>query len=426
MRALARIAALIYYRVEYRGGKVPPHGPVLIVANHPNSLLDPMLVAAAAGRPVRFLAKAPLFDDPKVAWLMRLSRSIPVHRRQDNPSLVARNTEMFRAVHAALVDGAAVAIFPEGISHSAPSLAEIKTGAARIALGAELAGAVGLQIIPVGIDLRDKARFRSHARVHIGSPVDWQDLFGRGADDSDAVSTLTERIEAALRAITVNLDAWHDAPIVEAAIDIWEAADPARGDPETRVERRDITTRILARVRAEAEAEATDLIGDVERHHRRLMRLGLEPADLQPGAGPVGTLSRLLLWLPLALIVGGIGWLAWLVPYRLTGWLVDRIRLEPDTRATWKLMLGAVVYAAWLVLVAVVVGLVLDWRDALLVALLLPVVGMIGLLVREEWREGWRDAGRWLLLRSRPELIESLREEQQRLAAELETVRRET
>ena len=46
-------------------------GPVLLVANHPNSLFDPALVLATAGRRVRFLAKAPLFDDWRVAWIVK-------------------------------------------------------------------------------------------------------------------------------------------------------------------------------------------------------------------------------------------------------------------------------------------------------------------------------------------------------------------
>src|SRR5690606_19668180 len=132
---------------------------------HPNSLLDPMLVLAAAHRPVRFLAKAPLFDDPKVGWLVKAFRSIPVYLRHDDPTQVGRNDEMFRAVHAALGAGAAVALFPEGISHSEPSLTPLKTGAARIALGAAPLIGRDFPIVPVGLVFREKDRFRSAALV---------------------------------------------------------------------------------------------------------------------------------------------------------------------------------------------------------------------------------------------------------------------
>ena len=49
---LSRICAFGYYRMRYTGAPVPAEGPFLLVANHPNSLLDPMLVVAAARRPV--------------------------------------------------------------------------------------------------------------------------------------------------------------------------------------------------------------------------------------------------------------------------------------------------------------------------------------------------------------------------------------
>ena len=85
-----------------------------------------MLVTAAADRPLRWLAKAPLFDERLVGPLVRATGSIPVYRRQDDPDLVERNASVFEAVHYALAGGAAVGIFPEGLSHSEPSLARLR------------------------------------------------------------------------------------------------------------------------------------------------------------------------------------------------------------------------------------------------------------------------------------------------------------
>ena len=62
LRGLVQALVRFYYpRIEVGGGgRVPEKGPVLVVANHPNSVLDPIVVGIAAGRPVKFLAKAPL------------------------------------------------------------------------------------------------------------------------------------------------------------------------------------------------------------------------------------------------------------------------------------------------------------------------------------------------------------------------------
>src|SRR5918998_3539728 len=116
--ALSRVSAFAtrsYYRLSIAGGEVPRTGPVLLVANHPNSLIDPPMVATAARRPVRFLAKSSLFGHPAVGWLVRGAGAIPVYRQQDDPAQMRRNTEVVRAVHNALASGAPGGLFPERI-----------------------------------------------------------------------------------------------------------------------------------------------------------------------------------------------------------------------------------------------------------------------------------------------------------------------
>lgn len=419
---VARLAAFVYYRMRYRGPEVPPRGPVLLVANHPNSLLDPVLVVAAARRPVRFLAKAPLFVDRKVGWLVRGAGAIPVYRRQDDPTEAGRNAEMFLAVHEALATGAAVAVFPEGVSHSAPSLAPLRTGAARIALGAgPRTGA--FPIVPVGLVFREKSVFRSRALVLTGDPVPWHDLAARGTDDAEAVRELTARLDAALRRQTINLEAWHDEPVVQAALRIWEAELGPGFTPDARVAMTATVTGILAAIRTGGDPADAALVREVATHHRRLDRLGLRPADLAAdtsGRRAVAwAVSRAWLLLPLGSVPALLGWILFYPPYRLTGALVDRFRLDRDVISTWKLMVGAPLYLGWTAALSTLVG----WRTGVaggLAALAaLPVLGMVGLLLRERWRGGWHEARRWLLLRSRRSLVEALRAEQQQIARRL-------
>jgi glycerol-3-phosphate O-acyltransferase / dihydroxyacetone phosphate acyltransferase len=191
------VAARSYYRLYIEGERVPGEGPVLLVANHPNSLFDPALVAAAAGRPVRFLAKEPLLHHPGIGWLIRASGAIPIYRMQDDPSSVHRNDESFRAAHEALAGGAAIGMFPEGISHHLPTLAPMKTGAARIALGAVSRIGHSFPIVPIGLTFRGKEHFRSDALVLVGSAIEWEDLVD-GARSPGTVRELTRRIAAAL------------------------------------------------------------------------------------------------------------------------------------------------------------------------------------------------------------------------------------
>jgi 1-acyl-sn-glycerol-3-phosphate acyltransferase len=430
---LGRAAAFVFYRIRFVGEHVPSRGPALLVANHQNALIDPALVAAAARRPVRFLAKAPLFDDPRLSWAVRASGAIPVYRRADDPALMSRNQDTFRAAQAALAHGAAVGIFPEGMSHSEPSLAPLKTGAARIALGAAAIAGGPVPIVPIGLTFRAKDIFRSDALVLRGTPVEWNDLAARDPEDAEAVRILTERITDALRAVTVNLERWQDKPLIDCALDIWETERGSRAGPEEWVTRVEVATRILADLRGVEKggtasvrpaAAGPGLVNDIADHERRLRRLGLRPgilaSDLGLARGVSWAARRVSLLLPLAALVAVAGFLLFWPPYRLTGWIVGRLDLSADQRSTYKVLIGAALYGAWLLLVTIFAARTIGWLGALLVLAAMPAIGMAGLSVRERWRGAWADARQWLWLRGRRSIVTGLRERQRTLADRLD------
>jgi hypothetical protein len=170
----------------------------------------------------------------------------------------------------------------------------------------------------------------------------------------------------------------------------------------------------------------------VERFRRRLDRLGLRPADLSADVsarrGVRWSAGRLYLLAPLAFAVALAGWALFLVPYRLTGWIVNRVRLRVDERSTWKMLVGIGVYALWVAAVAAaaaVGGGPSGWgRVMVAVAVLvgMPVIGMVGLVVRERWQGAWQDARRFFLLRSRRSLVAALRDERRQLAHRLQAL----
>jgi len=166
---LIRVAARIFFRrIEIAGiERVPVGSPVIFAVNHPNGLIDPLFLLCFAPRPVSFLAKAPLLRMPLIGWLARAFDTIPVYRKQDNVS-TSGNRETFAKARALLQRGGAIAIFPEGTTHSDPQLRELKTGAARIALGA----GIRISIVPTGLYYTAKQTFRSSALAYFGPPID--------------------------------------------------------------------------------------------------------------------------------------------------------------------------------------------------------------------------------------------------------------
>jgi 1-acyl-sn-glycerol-3-phosphate acyltransferase len=420
--AFSRNALKLFYRLTLSGEEVPRAGPVLLVANHPNSLLDPAMVAAVARRPVRFLAKAPLFQMPVIGWLAKGAGSIPVYRAQDHAGSTGQNQDTFRAVWAALGEGSAVGIFPEGTSHSEPSLVPLKTGAARIALGAAARTGGAFPILPVGLSFRDKAIFRSRALAVVGDAVAWGDLAHAGPDHREMVRELTRRIDESLRDVTLNLERWEDRPLVEAAEAIYAAELPVDASPEARVARLAEATEGLARVRAEGREAWRRVTREVAAHARILGVLGITPAQLR--ASPrvdvaLAWLARQVAFFGLGAPVAALGIAVYGIPYRLTGFLEKRLVQDEDVRATFKVLVGGVLHLLWTVAIAGLVG----WRwgaaAGACVLLGLPLVGIVAVHVVERWARATGEARRFFLrTRRRAELAE-LRERQHELARRL-------
>src|SRR5215207_3549729 len=202
--AVVRLALRIYFqRIEVTGLEHVPHEtPVIFVLNHPNALVDPVFLLCLAPRPVSFLAKAPLFRMPIIGYLVKQLDSLPVYRRQDEGEDITKNQETFIAARQLLSRGGTIAICPEGVSHDAPGLKPIKTGAARISLAAISTGEVSdLKILPAGLYYTSKTSFRSSALLYFGNPIAVEPvkLDPDGNPPRDAVRQLSDQIAKALR-----------------------------------------------------------------------------------------------------------------------------------------------------------------------------------------------------------------------------------
>ena len=423
--ALARRAVRVHYRVQYLGGSVPEQGPVLLVGNHPNGLVDPVLVASTTTRTVRFLGKAPLFEMPGLGQVMRGLEALPVYRAKDGADTAA-NARTFEAVFAALARAELVCLFPEGISHDEPELAELKTGAARMALGAEALHGwkLGVRIVPVGLVYRSKRRFRSRVAVWTGAPLAVSDLAElHRRDERAAVHALTERIADGLRAVTLELERWEDLPLLELAERILF------DEREGRVERlRDFALR-LRELRAREPARIEELGERIASFGERLARLGLCAQDLPekleleytPGTVLAFLLSgalRLGLVLPLA----ALGALFWFVPYRLIVALAPRFA-TPDTLATARILAGLVLFPLWLALATALTGWRLGFAPALLAAGLATLLGPVALGFRDWQRWARGEVRTFLGLASRRRLRELFLAERAALAHELDELR---
>jgi glycerol-3-phosphate O-acyltransferase/dihydroxyacetone phosphate acyltransferase len=204
---------LFFRRIEASGiERVPKDGAIIFVLNHPNGLIDPALVYVSLSRRVSFLAKSTLFPIAAVRFLLQTMEVLPVYRRIDAGADMSKNRQTFEVCHQLLAQNRCIAIFPEGISHDETKLQPMKTGAARIALGALAVGEdlrrKGLRIMAVGLYYTSKTAFRSEALIRYGETIEVEPvaLDENGEPPRREVLQLTREIETALRNVTLNLE----------------------------------------------------------------------------------------------------------------------------------------------------------------------------------------------------------------------------
>jgi glycerol-3-phosphate O-acyltransferase/dihydroxyacetone phosphate acyltransferase len=362
-RFLALMLRLFFRRIDVRGEQNVPLGqPVLFAVNHPNGLVDPLFLVCYAPRPISFLAKAPLFRMPLIGFFVRRLDAIPVYRKSDalDPAL---NRRMFDATRALLARGGSIAIFPEGTTHSDPALRRLKTGAARIALGAAASSNTpgGVLIIPTGIYYSSKETFRSDALVSFGPPIpvaaEWLDEHGEPAPQS--VERLTEAIADGIRGVTLEADSHEALDLVARAERIFSSA--AAGSESVAGEL-DLRRRFIDGYRAlrERDPERLALLASkIEQFEAELAQARLELEELRiPRPGSTRRFAmRALLFLLAALPIVAAGVALNYLPYKLIGWLSQRIAHgEDEVVATIKFVAAMVFYPLTWLLWGVLVG----------------------------------------------------------------------
>lgn len=379
-----RLALRIFFkRIEIVGlENIPEREPVIFAVNHPNGLVDPLFVLCFAPRDVSFLAKAPLFKTPVIGYLVRTLDAIPVYRKQDQTT--GSNEETFARATEILQQGGGIAIFPEGTTHSDPSMRELKTGAARIALGALLPS---IKVIPTGIYYTAKHVFRSEALVLFGRPVavESNDL------SEESVRAVTGQIDESLDAITLQADSRTALELVERAETIFSAG-------------RDIP------LAEELELRQRFVDGYhylLQRDPSRLARLEGLVRQIQTESlvGPrldAGTIIRVVILFPLAVI----GALIHYPPYRLIGLLAAHFsRGDSALIATVKFVSALLIYPLTWIAGAVLFFFAFGPLAALGAIVVLPLLGYIALVVFEDIDEAIGRV-RALLHRSREKLAQ--------------------
>ncbi len=441
-RSFARWAVRRFYHpIEVVDGeRVPQSGPVVLCANHANSLVDSLIIGIAARRPVRFMAAAFLFDVPVMGSIMRAVGMVPAFRGMDDQKQVRRNIESLATGTGVLVEGHAMGIFPEGRSSDELHVGQVRTGAARMALQAVEEGTVGVRIAPMGIAYERKERFRSAVLVRVAEPLIADEfLAAEEGNVPRARRALTSELDARLKSVAIHLEnpdwqPWLDdleALAPDTALPTPAAARPgaAGRPPEARSRRTsalhqrkriaDAINWFWANDRPRAEAVAAQIAAYRGAVHAAGLPVDSDVLRLSGARLSLklaGKLLKLAVLFPLALL----GTLYFIVPFvlvrRLGAWWGETGR---TTVATHKLMFGALIYPLWH---AACVGALwgrVDPRIVVAWALFAPFAGTLALTYGREVRRLARllyDEAKVFL---RGDTLRSLKEQREELRVQL-------
>ena len=405
------VVRVFYRRCEVHGLEhIPAKGAVVLCANHPNALVDAVILQAVSPRGLHPLARAGLFRNPLLIPILTAIGAVPVQRRQDagagqaadDASRQARNVDAFSRCYEWLAKGHALLIFPEGESHSGSSMRGFRTGAARIVLGALEANGVAPTVLAAGLSFSQVGRFRGSVFINISpaipvraapisaAPISAVRTHTRPEEaPEESVRRLTADIPSALESVTLNPETWKDLDLLR-QIERFFAM--RRGLYRKRnLEERFRSLKYLIAAHQRLRAEFPERVERVQRRLSRFenlcRRAGVRDYHLTVDYTPrlvgrfvVRALAALLLAVPL----GAWGALNSWLPYRLTGFLARRMtrgRYQYETaQISFSLFLFSLFWGGQIAAVQAWLG----GGAAALYALSLPFGAAAALMVRRE------------------------------------------
>jgi 1-acyl-sn-glycerol-3-phosphate acyltransferase len=382
-------------------------GPYILVSNHPNTLLDPLLSGIWANRILFFLANASLFKTPFQNWFFSTFYCIRIERPTDVEGRPLQNDHSFALCDLHLNRNGVLYIAPEAYSFKGRKLMPIKTGTARIALSAEDKGdfQLGLKILPVGLNYESPYDFRSDVLIRVGEPLtveQFEEIYRE--DPHGAVRQVTELLEARLRELVITTRDEEEDELLARLEAMLQHEEPV-GKAEQHFRAR----RLLGGLQQKKEEEETEWKEWKTRVHEYFNKLdanGLSDQDIaRPGNCHLPRRSVLAL---LSLPLFAYGWINNFLPAYIPAWMVRKLKQAEEYDATVKILTGLVTFPFCYILQYQIVDLLLPGPYPLLYLLSLAPMGLWAWELKKRYdrlRHSWRFER---LRRAQPDKIREL------------------
>lgn len=336
----------IYFRRIDVIGKANLHNqlPALLIANHPGSFLDAMVLAVFLKRPVYFYVRGDIFKHPLVYKIFTKLHMIPIFNQGDGIANLTKNQQTFERGRVVLSTGNLLLVFPEGFSRLSKQLAPFKKGAARVALQSafEEPMAEGLHIQTIAIN------YSSHALgadlfIRVGERLElssYQQLYAE--TPAKAINKLTMDMFEIFQNNVIHV---RQGERTEAAEEILRMFyDESNFNSLEFFQRSRETCTEISMMTDEEFKKVDALITDQK---KRLQMLGLNNKALDAGLSLKTVLWSVVFISPLYLL----GLIIWWLPGKISKWIADKTVTREDFYTSVHCgVLGVFGFLWWIVL----------------------------------------------------------------------------
>lgn len=437
LKSISKPALNVYFKNIHIEGKehLPKEGPFLIVANHPSSFLDPVSIAVLVKQKISFLAKGVMFKNKVIGSILRGLNMVAIHRAEDNPGMLSNNENVFKECYKKLSENGAIMIFPEGTSEMERRLRKIKTGAARIALGAEKENnySLDVKIIPVGLNYSKSSRFRSELTLLIGKPInvlDYKTEYQK--NEIDGAKQLTQKIETEIRNLIIAIDKQEYDELIERVESIYKSKliKLADNQENKNVVQIKISQGIVNAVKHFQQNEPLlfdNIKFKIDRYFQKLEKTNLSDKSI----GQKKRKENLLIYILKSVLMLAFGFPIWLfgminsyIPYKLPRMIALSITDSEAFYGALLMSLGTIFFVIFYSLEVVLIGYIFHSPlITLLYAISLPLTGFFTIFYSRFARKlyfNWQLVSKFY---SKQQLVTEIMEERRNIISELESIR---
>ena len=327
-------------------------GPLIVITNHPNTMMDAWIIGKLFNRRLFFMAKATFFSTPLKRWFLGSIGLIPINRTTELKTKGVSNKNSFEMCYNILEQGNILVIFPEGNSFLERKLRDLKSGTARIAMEVVTRGKTRseLKIIPVGLVYSKAEKFRSSVFANVGKPINpYKYIEEYKVSSVQASKELTAEFRNSLENLLVSSSSTKYEILVDNIIEVLSSKytrTKERGVEKNVIRIKEINERINEIVRIDSpRIEEIRIL--TERIKNKLKKLDIKPDFLDRSYRPrmfTRQILQSLLFLVIGLPLFLYGQIHNIFQYKLIDIIITKLVKDLEYYAAIAVLMGIFLY----------------------------------------------------------------------------------